>query len=375
MKLNKHNGRFFAFSLLALIAIFTFSITNVLGSDPSTSVNNPVISQCGAQNYTFSGYFNEPQEDNDGSNRTQYRLAVYLDNVNIFTKDSQGNWSTSSQSLTVGSHTIKAQLQRRTSSNSGSSWSSWADYGSADDTDTFTVGSCPSSVVVCHRDGQSGNYSKITVSVHSVNDANGLNGHGNHSGDVWAPFTYNNVNYSGHGNYGSFNFSNCTLLGTSTPTSTATSQPTPTATATSVPTSTATSQPTESSQPSSTPSVDPSATPTGESTSTPEATASATPNGDICANLDGIQLTMPDEYHHDNDKVNCLKFELGGPPPPSNTGGSQVLGASTTGTGKVLGASTMAGTGAVEDSIFYSLFSLGSLLTSFGIMKNGKKKN
>ncbi len=51
-------------------------------------------------------------------------------------------------------------------------------------------------------------------------------------------------------------------------------------------------------------------------------------------------------------------------------GGAEVLGVST---GQVLGVSTMAGAGAVEDAIFNSIFTLGSLLTSFGIMKNGKK--
>ena len=57
----------------------------------------------------------------------------------------------------------------------------------------------------------------------------------------------------------------------------------------------------------------------------------------------------------------------------SGIGGGDVLGASTI-RGQVLGTSTMAKTGAVEDALFNSIFTLGSLLTSFGIMKNGKKK-
>lgn len=80
-------------------------------------------------------------------------------------------------------------------------------------------------VVVCHKDGHSGNYSRVDVSIHSVSDANGLNGHGNHTGDVWAPYTYNGVNYSGQGNYTQFNFANCSLLATTTPTATPTPTP------------------------------------------------------------------------------------------------------------------------------------------------------
>ena len=217
------------------------------------------------------------------------------------------------------------------------------------------------SVNICHQAGQSGNYTHNTVSVHSVNDANGLNGHGDHDGDIWAPFTYNNVNYLGQGNYGSFNMSTCVQNSSPTPTATATSQPTysPTATPTEVPVPTPTDDPCEEEDECYKP------------TSTPVATVepTATPNGDICANLDGIQLTMPDEYHQAG--VNCLKYELGGPPPPPAASNTQVLGASTS---RVLGASTMAGTGAVEDALFNSIFTFGSLLTSFGIMKNGKKR-
>ncbi len=45
-------------------------------------------------------------------------------------------------------------------------------------------------VTLCHLDGQSGKYSKIDVSGNSVeNKDNWLNGHGGHSGDIWAAFT------------------------------------------------------------------------------------------------------------------------------------------------------------------------------------------
>lgn len=87
-------------------------------------------------------------------------------------------------------------------------------------------------------------------------------------------------------------------------------------------------------------------------------------------------MSLPDDsYHFDNDGKNCLQFSVPGVEQPNNSnsgiGGAQVLGTSTT--GQVLGVSTMAGTGAVEDAIFNSMFAFGSLLTSFGIMKNGKK--
>jgi hypothetical protein len=110
----------------------------------------------------------------------------------------------------------------------------------------------------------------------------------------------------------------------------------------------------------------------------PEPTPTPTPNnGDVCANLDGIQTSLPEGYHFDNAGVNCLQFSVPGVEQPtggSNNSQPQVLGASTMGGGKVLGTSTMAKTGMAEDAIFNSVFALGSLLTSFGIMKNGKKK-
>ena len=61
----------------------------------------------------------------------------------------------------------------------------------------------------------------------------------------------------------------------------------------------------------------------------------------------------------------CLSFSDPGPG-DSGTGGASV--------GQVLGSSTLAATGVVEDALFHSIFTLGSLLTSFGIMKNGKKR-
>lgn len=264
---------------------------------------------------------------------------------------------------------------------------------------TNLLASSSDKVTICHAtDSQSNPY--IT---NQPNKSGDVSGHDDHNGVVWyqgiadhawgdiiPPFEYQKCtdkkdksdsvcetkNYPGK-NWNTAGQAiwnnNCNLVSSPTPTST----PTPTATATSTATSTATATATATTTSTST------ATPTPEPcddedcdrpTETPTATATATStaisNNDVCPNIDGIQLSLPDEYHFDNDGKNCLKFELGGAPQPPAVGGSNVLGVSTS---QVLGASTMAGTGAVEDSIFYSMFSLGSLLSSFGIMKNGKK--
>jgi len=52
---------------------------------------------------------------------------------------------------------------------------------------------------VCHKDGESGNYSLVNVNINSTDDADGLNGHGDHEGDAWEPFTYGGVDYPGQG--------------------------------------------------------------------------------------------------------------------------------------------------------------------------------
>jgi len=54
------------------------------------------------------------------------------------------------------------------------------------------------SITVCHATGNGG-YVPVPVSIHSVDDANGLNGHGNHSGDSWPSFTFDGVTYPGQG--------------------------------------------------------------------------------------------------------------------------------------------------------------------------------
>jgi hypothetical protein len=55
----------------------------------------------------------------------------------------------------------------------------------------------------------------------------------------------------------------------------------------------------------------------------------STTNSDVCANLQGIQTSLPDGYHFDGARVNCLTWELGGPPAPSSVS-SAVLGITNT---------------------------------------------
>ena len=121
--------------------------------------------------------------------------------------------------------------------------------------------------------------------------------------------------------------------------------PSPTATAT--PTSSPTASPTESPSPTASPTETPieTASPVPTESATPEPTpAPTTPS---CGS----------DEHLDLSGTKCLKWELGGPPPPPSV------------TGQVLGASTMAGTGVAEDTLFSLIFILGCLATSLGIRK------
>ncbi len=157
---------------------------------------------------------------------------------------------------------------------------------------------------------------------------------------------------------------------TSTPRNTPRPTPTltPTSTATAAATATPSGTPVATVSPTAVPTEDPCVEDCNESTETP----TATPSGDVCENIDGIQYSVPEGKHLDASNKNCVEYSQAGAPEPkdSGIGGAEVLGVST---GQVLGVSTMAGAGAVEDAIFNSIFTLGSLLTSFGIMKNGKK--
>lgn len=137
-------------------------------------------------------------------------------------------------------------------------------------------------VTICHRTGSQTNpYTFNDVSVHSVDDARGLNGHGDHAEDAWMPFIFDGVTYDGRNVdvFGTIIDNNCNLIipptNTPIPTNTeipsATPSPTATATDTSTPTASATA--TETSTPTATPSF----TPTDTATNTPSATSTKEP--------------------------------------------------------------------------------------------------
>jgi hypothetical protein len=100
-----------------------------------------------------------------------------------------------------------------------------------------------------------------------------------------------------------------------------------------------------------------------------------TPNPDLCPNLEGVQYTIPTDYHLDAGKVNCVQFGVAGPEPqPPSVSTPQVLGATTTGTRQVLGASTMGKTGVSGENAMNLMFAFGMLLTTFGIRKFSSPK-
>lgn len=113
-----------------------------------------------------------------------------------------------------------------------------------------------------------------------------------------------------------------------------------------------------------TPTPTPTATPTGTpiGTATSEATPASTPN-DICANIEGIQTSVPEGQHLDASGLNCVDWSQSGPPPQSgsNSGGGGTT--TNTSTGQVLGASTLASTGSFNSSDSLALMLVGSVLT------------
>lgn len=217
-----------------------------------------------------------------------------------------------------------------------------------------------------------GNSNSITIAINS--------GYSFVSGciKIGGPGGGSTIIVTGPGTYGPYQYgishvvvtTNSNSTPTPTPTATATAtasptaSPTATATATASPSSSPTATPTETPVVTATPSSTPTATPTG--TPTGSATPTATPNLDVCPNIAGIQTSIPDGYHFDNNGINCLQFELGGPPQDGGIGGGQVLGTST---GQVLG---LASTGSFAENAYLAIMALGATITAFGI-KNFKK--
>lgn len=156
-------------------------------------------------------------------------------------------------------------------------------------------------VTVCHHTGsQSNPYVAIDVSVHSVDDARGLNGHGDHVEDAWMSFIFDGVTYPGQneGLFGTIIDNSCNLIipPTNTPIPTNTdipsATPSPTETETNTPTATPSFTPTDTDTPSATSTKEPFPTPTGtlmptntptstnEPTSTPTDEPTSTPTNE-----------------------------------------------------------------------------------------------
>jgi hypothetical protein len=85
---------------------------------------------------------------------------------------------------------------------------------------------------------------------------------------------------------------------------------------------------------------------------------------DICANIEGVQTSVPEGQHLDASGQNCVSFSQAGPPPQS--GG-------TTSTGQVLGAKTLASTGSFNSIAGLALMIVGSIMT-LGSLYAFKKK-
>jgi hypothetical protein len=87
-----------------------------------------------------------------------------------------------------------------------------------------------------------------------------------------------------------------------------------------------------------------------------------TTTNDVCANIDGIQTSVPSDLHLDGGGINCVGFSPSGP--AENT--------STPSQGQVLGASTMAGAGSFAENAYLAIMGVGATLSAFGL-KNLKK--
>jgi len=106
---------------------------------------------------------------------------------------------------------------------------------------------------------------------------------------------------------------------------------------------------------------------------------------DACLNLEDFQESVPEGYivdredncvpeptptplacsgtqHLDASGKNCVDYQLGGPGPSTETGGGQVLG-----------ATTMAKTGSFAENLYLAIMTLGGLFTFKGLKKSFKK--
>jgi hypothetical protein len=201
------------------------------GVHPDSSCTDPT-------HYTVSASPENPYwEDHSGSSQIKWIPDLPVAGTGTFSFG--GN--SASGSITV-------TWRKYTSNNGGSTWTNagqthqesypWSINRPYCPTPTNTPSPTPTNtpkpdnvkIDVCHKDQGNGGpnhngYTINNVSIHSVNDANGVGGHGNHSEDSWAPFVYGGVNYPGQGSYPG----PCGEP-TATPVPTSTYTPTPTAT-------------------------------------------------------------------------------------------------------------------------------------------------
>ena len=216
----------------------------------------------------------------------------------------------------------------------------------------------PASVIICHATNSDTN-PYVTESPNIQNDGSLVGGHLDHTGPIWfdgiigawgdiiPPFTLDGRSYLGQNwtTEGQAFYNNGCNIPSSSPSPSPSTSPSPSPS----PSPSVSPLPSPSSSPEPSPETSPSPSP--ESTPTPEVLS------DICANIDGIQTSVPDGLHLDASGRNCVAFELGGAPTPPPV------------TGQVLGATALGGTGKAEENIFLAFFTLGSTLTAAGVRR------
>jgi outer membrane biosynthesis protein TonB len=165
-----------------------------------------------------------------------------------------------------------------------------------------------------------------------------------------------------------------TATPTEQPTASPSESPTPSPEVSPSPEESATPSPSPTASPDQSPSPEPTASPSAEPTATPEVLGDST-ESDVCANIDGVQTSVPSDLHIDASGRICVAFSIPSGDGGNNNGSStgQVLGASTTNTaGRVLGASTLAATGETDIKLTLTMIWFGIISTGTGLYVNKK---
>ena len=131
---------------LLIVGLMLFAAPLAHAGQPNNAiVDNLSELSCGEQEIEFTGSWNAPENDNSGQNREQYRLRVEFNDSVILTENNDNDeqyddWSVV-QEVEVGTHEVKAYVERRTSSTWGFGWTNWSLFGTGD-TDEFSVVAC-----------------------------------------------------------------------------------------------------------------------------------------------------------------------------------------------------------------------------------------